>query len=240
MNTERTYRNLIRQRHLTAFRTVVKETDLHVQANKRLSAETRESILSHRTTIESFIHQHPEFAYSLVPLTFRSPVPPIIADMLQAGMHAGVGPMAAVAGAVAARVGTDLLSYSPEVIVENGGDIFIQTHGPVTIGVFANKSVLNLRLGIEVVCSQGPVSVCTSSGTFGHSLSQGRADAVTVLSASCALADAAATGIGNRVQTKSDIDSALEFGKHIKGVKGLVIIKDDKAGIWGNMKIVRL
>ena len=240
MNSERTYRNLIRQHHLTAFRTVVKETDLQVQATRPLTTETRESILSHRTTIESFIHQHPEFASSLVPLNFRPPVPPIIADMLQAGLHAGVGPMASVAGAVAAYVGSDLLALSSEIIVENGGDIFIQAHRPVTIGIFAHKSVLNLRLGIEVPCGNEPLSICTSSGTFGHSLSQGKADAVTVFSASCPLADAAATAIGNRVHSKSDIDTALEFGKHIKGVKGLLVIKDDKAGIWGDMKIVRL
>ena len=240
MSPERTYRNLIRQQHLTAFRSVVKETDLHVQAIKPLSRETRESILSHRATIEAFIDQYPEFASSLVPLTFKTPVPPIIADMTLAGMYAGVGPMAAVAGAVAACVGTDLLSYSPEIIIENGGDIFMMTHQPVTIGIFANQSVLNLRLGIEVVCRKGPMSVCTSSGTFGHSLSQGKADAVTVFSDSCPLADAAATAIGNKVQTKSDVDAALDFGKHIKGVKGIVIIKDDKAGIWGDMKIVRL
>ncbi len=240
MNSKRTYRNLIRQKNLTAFRSVVKETDLHVQANKRLSAETRESILSHRATIESFIQQYPEFASSLVPLQFRTPVPPIIDDMLQAGSHAGVGPMAAVAGAVAAHVGTDLLTYSSEIIVENGGDIFISTHQPITIGIFANQSVLNLRLGIEVECPDSPMSVCTSSGTFGHSLSQGSADAVTVFSPSCPLADAAATAIGNTVQAKADIDAALEFGKHIKGVKGLVIIKEDRAGIWGDIKIVRL
>ncbi|MBT8371558.1 MAG: UPF0280 family protein, partial [Deltaproteobacteria bacterium] len=202
--------------------------------------ETREAILSHRATIESFIGQYPEFASSLVPLTFKTPVPPIIADMLQASRHAGVGPMAAVAGSIAAYVGADLLTYSSEIIIENGGDVFLQTHQPVTIGIFANQSVLNLRVGIEVVCNNRPLSVCTSSGTFGHSLSQGKADAVTVLSSSCPLADAAATAIGNTVQTKFDIDAALEFGKHIKGVKGLVVIKDDKAGIWGDMKIVRL
>jgi len=240
MTSERTYRNRICQHHLTAFRIVVKETDLHIQAKKPLKTETRESILSHRATIESFIHQHPEFASSLVPLKIKTPVPPIIADMLQAGLHAGVGPMAAVAGAVAGYVGNDLLPYSSEIIVENGGDIFLQTQRPVTIGIFANQSVLNLRLGIVVECRSGPLSVCTSSGTFGHSLSQGRADAVTVFSCSCPLADAAATAIGNTVHSKSDIDAALEFGKHIKGVKGLVIIKDDKAGMWGDMKIVHL
>jgi len=240
MNPERTYRNLIRQHHLTAFQTVVKETDLHVQANKRLPTETREAILAHRATIESFIDQYPEFASSLVPLTFKTPVPPIIADMLQAGLRAGVGPMAAVAGAIAAHVGADLLMYSSEIIIENGGDVFLQTHQPVTIGIFANQSVLNLRLGVEVLCDNRPLSVCTSSGTFGHSHSQGKADAVTVFSSSCPLADAAATAIGNTVQTKFDIDAALEFGKHIKGVKGLVVIKDDKAGMWGDIKIVRL
>jgi uncharacterized protein len=240
MSQERNYRKQLRQDHLATFQTVVKETDLQIQADTNLAVEARESILLHRASIESFIRQYPDFATSLTPLHFKNPLPPIIADMLDAGFHAGVGPMASVAGAIAASVGTDLLNHSSEIIVENGGDIFFRIQHPITIGIFANRSVLNMHIGLEIAADNRPFSVCTSSGTVGHSLSLGKADAVTVVSRSCALADAAATAIANRVHTKSDIQAAVEFGKHIKGVKGLVVIMDDKAGIWGDLNVVRL
>ena len=105
--------------------------------------------------------------------------------------------MAAVAGAIAEHVGGDLLSYTEEVIIENGGDVFIKTHGPVTVGVFAGNSPLSLRIGLRLNSMEAPLSVCTSSGTVGHSLSFGKADAVSVIARSCALADAAA-GYGEK------------------------------------------
>lgn len=241
MHTERTYRNqLHQQEHLTNFRSVVKETDLYVRARSNLEAVTRESVLKHRGILEAFIDQHPEFSGSMVPLIMRKPLPHIITNMLDAARKASVGPMAAVAGAIAEQVGLDLLNYSPDVIIENGGDIFIHVHTPLTIGIFANRSPLNLRIGLRLDPSDIPIAVCTSSGTVGHSHSYGTADAVTVVSKSCPLADAAATAIGNQVDTKKDIDAALDYGKHIKGVEGVVIIKNDRAGLWGDLDIVKL
>lgn len=240
MHQERTYRNRLSHGRLITFRTIVKETDLFIRARMNLDAEARESILFYRGHIESFIQQHPEFLTSLVPIQFSKPTPGIIADMINAARGSGVGPMAAVAGAVAEHVGRDLLKFSPEVIIENGGDVFIQTHEPVTIGIFANRSPLNMRIGLKIDAHDRPVAVCTSSGTVGHSLSLGAADAVTVVSHSCSLADAAATAIANRVKHKGDVEKAISFGKDIKGVKGLVIIMEDKAGLWGDLNVVRL
>ena len=119
-----------------------------------------------------------------------------MADMVKAGKNAGVGPMAAVAGAIAEHVGLGLLKSTNHVIVENGGDIFIKTDAPLTVGIFAGKSSLSLRIGIRLSGGPKPMAVCTSSGTVGHSLSLGRADAVCVAADSCAIADAAATAIG--------------------------------------------
>jgi len=240
MHQERTYRHPLYHGRLVSFRTVVKETDLFIRARINLETEAKESILRHRGIIESFILQHPDFSTSLVPLQIPAPVPGIIADMMDAGAKSGVGPMAAVAGAMAEHVGHDLLKLSGEIIVENGGDIYLQTHQAVTIGIFANHSPLDMRIGLKIDCSGRPIAVCTSSGTVGHSLSFGAADAVTVVSRSCPLADAAATAIANRVKQKSDVEKAIEYGKDIKGVKGLVIIIDDKAGMWGDLNVVRL
>jgi ApbE superfamily uncharacterized protein (UPF0280 family) len=240
MHQERTYRNQLYHDRLISFRTIVKETDLFIRACMNLASEAKESVMLHRGHIESFIRQHPDFSASLVPLQIPKPVPGIIADMMDASTGSGVGPMAAVAGAIAEYVGHDLLKLSQEIIIENGGDIFIRAKRPVTIGIFADRSPLNMRIGLKIDCCDRPMAVCTSSGTVGHSFSLGTADAVTVVSRSCPVADAAATAIANRVKQKTDVKEAINFGKNIKGVKGLIIIKDDKAGMWGDLNVVRL
>ena len=83
-----------------------------------------------------------------------------------------------------------------------------------------------------------PAAVCTSSGTVGHSLSLGNADAVCVLSESCSLADAAATSIGNHIKSKSDIPKAIDIGKNINGINGIAIIMGDEIGLWGNLELI--
>lgn len=241
MYEERTYRNQVHSDTMRAsFRVVVKETDLFIHAGKDLTDAARESVLRHRGYLENYIRQHPEFVATLTPWNDSGPLPGIVREMAHAGQLAGVGPMAAVAGAVAEQVGRDLLGHSDQVIVENGGDLFIRSHEPVTIGIFANQSPLSLRIGLRMDAGEQPMAVCTSSGTVGHSLSMGKADAVCIVSASCSLADAAATSVGNHVQTVTDIHKAVEIGKNIKGVEGIIVIVKDKIGMWGNLEIVPL
>lgn len=148
--------------------------------------------------------------------------------------------MAGVAGAMAGFVGAALLAFTPEVVVENGGDIFLQTSSERKIGIFAGASPLNMRVGIRVPAERQPLGVCTSSATVGPSLSLGRADAVCVISPSATLADAAATALGNIVQGKDDIERALEAGRKIPGVEGAVIIVGDVLGAWGGYELVKL
>jgi len=237
---ERTYRSLLHKDNMAAFRVAVKETDLFVHADIPLEDVTRELILKQRGYLETYIQQHPEFAITLQPWHVSGPAPLIIKDMATAAQKAGVGPMAAVAGAIAEHVGAELLLHSKEIVVENGGDIFLKTDGPVTIGIFAGASPLSLRIGLRIDPGNKPFAVCTSSGTVGHSLSLGKADAVSVVADSCSLADAAATAIGNQIQTKNDIQQALDAGKRIQGIKGLVIIIGDAIGMWGALEIVPL
>ena len=240
MQKNRTYRNLVCKPNLVSFKVIVKETDLLVRAVKPLEDVTRNLILQYRGYIESYIALHPGFATALTPWLPPMPAPDIITDMIAAGKTAGVGPMAAVAGAIAEHVGKALLLYSDEVIVENGGDIFLKTNGVATVGIFAGKSPLSMKIGLQIDFGGDPFSVCTSSGTIGHSLSFGKADAVTVLSKSSSIADAAATAIGNRVKLPRDIQEAVEFGKTIEGVLGVVVILDDHIGMWGDINIVPL
>jgi len=142
-------------------------------------------------------------------------------------------------GAIAEFVGRELLEFSPEIIVENGGDIFVKSLRQRTIGIYAGGSPLTGRLGLQIEPEDTPLGICTSSGTVGHSLSFGRADAAIVLADSATLADAAATAIGNRVSEPADIEKAIEFARGIGQLRGVVIIKGENLGVWGEVKLVK-
>ena len=127
MYEKRTYRNLVKTDDLIKFEVIVKETDLLVRSEKDLSRETRESVLKYRHQLETYIAMNPEFQKSLIPLKDDLGIPEIIQEMIRTSQLAQVGPMAAVAGAMAESVSKDLLKFSKEVIVENGGDIYLAT-----------------------------------------------------------------------------------------------------------------
>ena len=240
MHQERTYRNLIDSPKLVPYRVVVKETDLMVYTETELIDETRELVLEQRGYVEAYIKSHPDFSRSLIPWQLDGPAPGIILDMVKAGRNAGVGPMAAIAGAIAEQVGLGLLALTDQVIIENGGDVFIKSNSPVTVGIFAGNSPLNLRLGIRLKSKGNPNAVCTSSGTIGHSLSLGKADAVCVVAESCSIADAAATAIGNLINSAADIETAISVGRNFEELSGIVAIVDEKVGIWGDLEIVSI
>jgi len=238
MYQPRTYRHWVKGDDLVAFNVVVKETDLYLRATSNLRRKAHRLVLKHREGIEKYIARHHDFLTSLEPLDVEPDAPKIVRDMADATRLAGVGPMAAVAGAIAEYVGKELLEFSPEVIVENGGDIFLKSRRQRTIGIYAGNSPLTGKLGLEIEPEDTPLGICTSSGTVGHSLSFGRADAVVVLADSATMADAAATAIGNRVSEPADIEKGIEFARGIGRLRGVVIIKDDKLGVWGEVKLV--
>jgi len=237
---KRSYRQKVHRDGLISFNIVVQETDLLIHTRRNLSALAKESVLKYRGYIEAYIDKYPAFAKTLMPWPLNEPCAPIIRNMADAGTGVGVGPMAAVAGAIAEYVGCDLLGSSDEVIVENGGDLFLKTDTPANVAVFAGASLLSMCLAIRIDSEAAPVSVCTSSGTVGHSFSRGRADCVCVVSPSGAIADASATAIGNYVRSKADIQKAIEFGKTIDDVTGLVVIVEDGIGFWGDLDIIPL
>jgi len=241
--TERSYRQRHRQKDLVHFQLAVEETDLDIGVRKeRYSPElvewVAETIRACRRPLEDYIQKDHDFVSSLTPYTVLPDAPVIVQTMAEAGRLAGVGPMAAVAGAVAEWVGKSIAKRSQDVIVENGGDIFMRTSRIRKVGIFAGDSPLSNRVAIEVRPNQTPLGICTSSGKVGHSLSFGKADAVVVLSPSVPLADAVATATGNLVQTLGDLERALEFASEIKGVTGILVIKDDRLAVWGSVKLL--
>ena len=240
MYQPRDYRYWIKDDDLVSFNVTVKETDLYIRAASNLEAEALEAVIKHRTSLEDYSKRHPFFLHTLEPCSVEEDAPAIVGVMAQAAQIAGVGPMAAVAGAIAEAVGKDLLVCTPEVVVENGGDIFMKISRTRLIGVYARESLFTGKIALEISPEQTPLGVCTSSGTVGHSLSFGVADAVIALSCSAALADAAATAIANRVKSAGDVDAVIGQAQAIDGLAGVVVIKDDKIGVWGSVKLVSL
>jgi hypothetical protein len=233
----RAYRHWIEGKDLVSFNVTVKETDLMIRATENLQRKALRIVEKYRGQLERYIARNPDFQTSLKPLPAQPRAPHIVVDMIEATRKAGVGPMASVAGAIAEYAGRELLAFSPEIIIENGGDIYLKVLHKKTIGIYAGESPLTGKIGLEIEPQDTPLGVCTSSGTVGHSLSFGKADAAVIIAPSATLADAAATAIGNRVSRPEDIDSALEFGRSIGGIKGIVIIIGKNVGAWGDIKL---
>ncbi len=234
---ERAYRGLVSGKDLVSFQVLVKETDLLIQARKDLREPAHQAVLRCRYQLETYLQDHPGFFHSLTPVPGDDFAPALVREMIRAAQAAEVGPMAAVAGAVAESVGRDLLSDSPEVIVENGGDLFIRSAREVKIAVFAGSSPLSLRVGLKISGAAEGLGVCTSSGTVGPSLSFGKADAVCILAPSAALADAAATAVGNVVKSPGDLAAGLKRAQGIEGVTGAILIIGEKIGAWGGVEL---
>jgi len=232
------YRELINPGNLFSFEVSIKESDLLVLADKNLPKQTEEALIWCRKDIEQYIYQNPIFKTSFEPISVKEDMPPIVRAMTEAAQKANVGPMAAVAGAIAEFVGKKLLNFCHQVIVENGGDIFMQVKKKKIVGIYAGSSPLSGKIALEIEPQDTPIGICCSAGTFGHSLSLGEADAVVVLSPSTALADALATAVGNMVKKESDVQKGLDFLRKIPEVYGGLIIKGKRLGAWGKIKIV--
>jgi ApbE superfamily uncharacterized protein (UPF0280 family) len=240
MAEPRFYRHWIKDSDLVSFEVAVKQTDLYIRSRRNLRDKALDSVLKHRGSLEAYIERHPLFLTTLEPYQAEPEAPAIVKEMAGVSQLTGVGPMAAVAGAIAEAVGRDLLALSPEVIVENGGDIFLEISKKRLVGIYAGQSAFTKKIALEIMPRETPLGICTSSGTVGHSLSLGSADAVIVLSPSTALADAAATALGNMVKDASDIPKAIERAESIEGLRGVVIIAGEKMGVRGRVRIVPL
>ncbi len=238
---ERSYRRLP-QSGLVVSRVRLMETDLHIMARTLVTDAALTLATAARGEIEHYIAENPDFLHSLVPLPDDETAPEIIRSMLAAGIHAGVGPMAAVAGAVAEAVGRGLEKDGHnEIIVENGGDVYVHREKQCTIAIYAGESPLSGRVGLRLQPQQMPCGVCTSSAAIGHSLSLGKSDAAVVIAPQAAFADALATRLGNEVRDGAGgLNNALTIAQKMEDVTGVVLIAGEKLGAWGAVQLVRL
>jgi len=242
MSSRRVYRKDVSSARLISFTVKIKETDLWLAVSSsafdpELPALVEHLVWQQRHLLEAYIAQYPSFLESLEPCLIMPDAPPIVKKMTGAANKAGVGPMASVAGTLAEMIGIALLECSQEVIVENGGDVFMRVNEPVKVGIYAGKSPLSNKLALLIDPAKTPLGVCTSSGTVGPSLSFGCADAAVVLSPSTPLADAAATAMGNLVKSPDDIKNALEYARNLNDITGALLICGEKMAAWGDIDL---
>ncbi|MDI6884533.1 MAG: UPF0280 family protein [Hadesarchaea archaeon] len=216
------------------------ETNLRIKCDEPRAIDAAiDAALGARREIERFILKCPEFRWSLEPLKLGDGHPRVIGLMLRAGELAGVGPFAAVAGAISQVAAEAARKAGAEnVVVENGGDVAIIGARDFRVGVFAGDAKSSGKLGLLVRAAELPIGICTSSGTVGHSISFGEADAVVAVAREASVADAAATSIANSVagaDVKSSVEQGLRRAKCIPEVQGCLIVRGEHIGTRGKL-----
>lgn len=207
---------------------VYRKSDLLILSDKPPDPEPgRRVIIRLWEELEAYLERHPVFGKSLEPVEPLANAPAIALEMAEASRAAGVGPMAAVAGAFAEQVARE---YRGEIGVENGGDAFIRSKSERFFRVFSGNPKMP---GPRIAIPPGPWGIATSSGKLGPSLSLGCAWAATVVSRTGALADAWATRLGNELRPGTDPKEALSVIRGSEGVLGALLIAEDSMAIWG-------
>ncbi|NLG37747.1 MAG: UPF0280 family protein [Clostridiales bacterium] len=236
---DRTYRRTYRRLHggegLVFFTVRERESDLSIGANRQLAQQALGVLRAGRRDIEDEIARCPSFLTALAPLPHTAGCAPVVDAMYRASAACGVGPMAAVAGALASHVGRALTAYSPDVVVENGGDVYILSRIPRSVAIVAGDSPLSQRVALRV--PPGEWGVCTSAGRVGPSLSLGCAHAAVILSRDAALSDAAATALGNRIRAQKDLERSVAWAIQLPGVTGAVAILGDRLAAAGKIEL---
>jgi ApbE superfamily uncharacterized protein (UPF0280 family) len=227
----------------------VKETFAWISADERHYIElAKQSILQQRQELERFVRWHPYFVVTLERYELEEDergmdeeIPEVVRRMIEATSKFGIGPMAAVAG-VLAEFAVEAMhdAGASYAMVDNGGDIALLTDRELLVGIHAGQSPFSNKIALRIGPSSSVQGICTSSGTVGHSISFGIADAATVLSSSATLADAAATALGNAVTSPDSVATAFDAIRHVPELEGALVICKDVLATWGRLpEIVR-
>lgn len=231
----RSYRQTCKQGDLVNFTVRVAQTDLFIRAETDLASIALPFLVQIHEDIRSYIDSNVSFLTSLTPITVPDSVPLIVKRMVQASWKFDVGPMATVAGAISQETARYLQSYSGNILIENGGDLYAINDHPITVSICFDPGDPSNRFLFELeACPQG-IGVCTSSGIVGHSFSRGKAHAVTVICQSAYHADGAATALCNMIQSEADIDKTIEHARNYQEIVGLIIVMKKRIGIFGNI-----
>ena len=236
MYEERFYRNKI----LSKFKIEVsfKESDLLICSDKEIPKEKAQGILvKYYEQIEEYVMKNPLFLRSLSPLEIDQAAPPIIKEMLETSKVTGIGPFSSVAGAVAQYVGGELLDYCQELIIENGGDIFLKINQDKIIEVYLGQEFKINNFNLKIKKRSQAFGVASSSSSLGHSLNFGKADLVSVVAKNTIIADGFATAISNRIKKIENVDKILAEAKDKLPIEGLLVAFGEKIFLWGDLEI---
>jgi ApbE superfamily uncharacterized protein (UPF0280 family) len=205
--------------------TILADEPEHVAAAKR-------GMIDARQVLEAYIARDPFFISTFDPYTPDSEEL-IIVRMASATRTAGVGPMAAVAGAIA-WAGVESMVDAGAVfgVIDNGGDIALISDRSIRVGVHAGESGLSNRIAFIVPYQEKILGICTSSATVGPSISFGIADAVTIFSHDVTLADAWATSVCNQIRP---YDQSVLDGLDPDEVIGVLAIMGESVVKWGHL-----
>lgn len=237
---ERSYRSRFSNDERRWFCVKFLESDLWIGVDSgsyraSLEADTYAMLVELRRSMDAYLLMDPQYKAALTPYDAGLEAPDILKEMSRISHKTGIGPMSAVAGAVAKRVAEFL--GTKEVIVENGGDIYAQAASDMDISVFAGQSPLSEKIGLHIPAAEFPLGICTSSGTVGPSLSLGRADAVMIVCKDVLLADSYATAMANRIKTVNDLQSVIDRISDIPEILGAIAVKDDRMAITGRFEL---
>lgn len=237
---ERSYRSRFSDDERRWFCVKFLESDLWIGVDRgsysaSMEADTYAMLVELRRSMDAYLLMDPAYKAALTPYDAGLEAPDILKEMSRISHKTGIGPMSAVAGAVAKRV-AEFLGIK-EVIVENGGDIYAQAASDMDISVFAGQSPLSEKIGLHIPAEDFPLGICTSSGTVGPSLSLGRADAVMIVCKDVLLADSYATAMANRIKTVSDLQPVIDHISNIPDMLGAIAVKDDRMAITGRFEL---
>ncbi|UCC95176.1 MAG: UPF0280 family protein [Candidatus Omnitrophota bacterium] len=215
-----------------------KESDLLISTDTEVDKEFVQSILKkYYEEIERYIKKNPLFLTALCPIEDDKDAPPLVKEMISSSHLSGIGPFSSVAGAIAHYVGKEILQYASEVIVENGGDIFLKIDEDKRIGVYLGPRSKLKSLSLKIKKKSAPFGIASSSSFFGHSLNLGRADLVTVIAKDAIIADGFATALSNRIKRRQDVDEVLEYVKSSSLIEGLLVYFEEEVFLRGNLEI---
>ncbi len=223
----------------------LKETFAWITADEKTYVEiAKEELNKRRKELEKFVRWHPYFLVTLesYQIEGKDKIPEIVTRMTESAEKFGIGPMSAVAGTLA-EFAVEAMhdAGATYAMVDNGGDVALICDREVLVGIYAGESPFSNRIALKLHPSSSLLGVCTSSGTVGHSISFGNADAATVISNSASLSDAAATALGNSVTDAQSVSKAFGVIKHVEGIKGALIIYKDTLATWGEIpEIVKI
>jgi ApbE superfamily uncharacterized protein (UPF0280 family) len=207
-----------------------KDTNLKVASH--FFDEVTAEIVRQRRLLEAFIKTHRDFVTALTPVSLPENAPEVARRMAAAAQQTGLGPMAAVAGTLS-QLGVEkaLQCGDRDVVVENGGDIFMCIDRPLLVGIYAGPG--GLDLAFEVNPADTPLAICSSSGRMGHSLSLGDCDLACAVAEDGALADAAATKLANQIRRAADLQSAVHAVMNTAGLSGVLAVQGGNVALAG-------